>query len=58
MKPRYFISNAHGQYAVKDRNLHNTVIAVCLYREQAQLVMVALNNHEYSKTAKQEIPNV
>jgi len=51
MKLRYFISNAKGQYTVKDRLLHDTVIATCVYREQAILVMQALNRDEDNRTA-------
>jgi len=44
MTSRYFVSSHLNQYVVKDRKMQNAIIATCVYREQAKLVAVALNN--------------
>lgn len=42
---RYFYSrdSKSGEYWVKDRQLHDMIIAKCFYREAAALVQTALN---------------
>lgn len=44
-RPRYFYSrdSKSGEYRVKDRQLHDMVVAKCFFREAAALVQTALN---------------
>lgn len=47
---RYYVKTYQGMYQVFDRAL-KIQICYCLYKEQAVLVAIALNNHEDNKQA-------